>query len=255
MTLDVLAIGAHPDDVEVGIGGVVRKLVEQGHQVGILDLTQGELGSRGTVEERRTEAQQAAEILGAVCRENAQLPDGSLANTTEQQRKVIPFIRMYRPRVILAPMRGDLHPDHDAAHFLVRDANHFAGLTKLDADSGLEPWRAERVYFYGVYRELEMPTLVVEVSAEFEVKLEALRAFRSQFHNPEYDGPKTYIASEQFWESMKTRAAYWGTRLTSMYGANQSPESDAGVQTRYGECLFSEIPVAVSVLPGLEELT
>ncbi len=253
MTLDLLAIGAHPDDVEVGIGGLVRKLVDQGHRVGILDLTQGEMGSRGTVEERRAEAQRAAEVLGVVCRENALLPDGALANTAEQQRKVIPFIRMYRPRIILAPMRGDLHPDHEAAHFLVRDASHFAGLAKLDAESEWEPWRAQRVYFYAVYRELDTPTLIVDVTGQFEAKQEALRAYRSQFHNPEYDGPQTYIASEQFWESMRTRAAYWGTRLVSMHGANQGTAGDSGGHTLYGECLFSEIPIPVSVLPGLED--
>ncbi|MCP4643266.1 MAG: bacillithiol biosynthesis deacetylase BshB1 [bacterium] len=241
MTVDVLAIGAHPDDVEIGVGGLVRKLVQQGKTVGILDLTQGEMGSRGSMEERRSEAQQAARVLGVARRENVCLPDGGLCDCTEQQRAIIPFIRSFRPRVLLAPMRDDRHPDHEAAHFLVRDANYFAGLAKLSTDQ--EPWRAPRVYFYAVYRETEMPHLLVDVTDQFADKLEALRAYESQFHNPGYPGAKTYVASEEFWESIKTRAAYWGTRM------GRQPRE--GQKTLYGEGLFKDGPIPIDTLPGL----
>ena len=241
-TVDVLAIGAHPDDVEIGIGGTVRKLVLQGRRVGILDLSQGEMASRGSVEERRAEAQRAAEVLGVVRRENAGLPDGGIANTTAQQRAVIRIIRSFRPRVILAPMRDDRHPDHEAAHHLVRAANYFAGLVRLHSanqNSGpeSEPWRAPHMYFYAVHKEMAIPQLIVDVSGQFEDKLAALRAFGSQFHNPEYRGVETYVSSAGFWESIQQRAVYWGSRI--------------GVA--YGEALFSDGPIAVSTLPGIEE--
>jgi len=254
LSVDVLAVGAHPDDVEVGIGGLVRKLADQGRSIAILDLTRGEMGSRGSVKERREEAREAARVLGAACRENARLPDGALSNTAEQQRAIIPFIRRFQPDVILAPMRGDLHPDHEAAHYLLRDANHFAGLAKLDPESEWGPWRAPRVYFYSVYREPAMPALIVDVTKQFGAKMDALRAYRSQFHNPDYDGPQTYIASEQFWEGMRARAAYWGTRLVSIHGANQHTADRVDEGVLCGECLFSDVPVTVEALPGLEAI-
>ena len=253
MSVDLLAVGAHPDDVEVGIGGLIRKLSDQGWRVAILDLTRGEMGSRGSVKERREEARESAAILGVECRENARLHDGALANTAEQQRAVIPFIRKFQPDVILAPMRGDLHPDHEAAHYLVRDANHFAGLAKLDPQSEWEPWRAPRIYYYSVYREPAMPALIVDVTNQFDAKMAALRAYQSQFHNPDYDGPQTYIATEQFWEAMRARAAYWGTRLVSIHGANQHTAAQVNKGVLYGECLFSDVPVTVESLPGLEK--
>jgi N-acetylglucosamine malate deacetylase 1 len=253
LSVDVLAVGAHPDDVEVGIGGLVRKLTDDGRRVAILDLTRGEMGSRGSVRERKEEARNAAGVLGAVCRESVRLPDGALCNSAEQQRAIIPFLRKFQPDVILAPMRGDLHPDHEAAHYLVRDANHFAGLAKLDPESEWEPWRAPRVYYYSVYREPALPALIVDVTRQFDLKVEALRAYRSQFHNPDYEGPETYIASEQFWEAMRARAAYWGTRLVSIHGVNQHTADQVNKGVLYGECLFSDVPIAVDVLPGLEK--
>ena len=240
MSVDVLAIGAHPDDVEVGIAGIVRKLVQRGHDVGILDLTQGEMGSRGSVEERRAEAEASRRILGVARRENVGLPDSALADTPEQRRAVIPFIRAFRPRLILCPMRNDRHPDHEAAHALAQSANHYAGLKKLTTDPPTDPWRAPRIYFYSVYRETEPPQLIVDITDQFEDKLAALRAFASQFHNPEYQGPDTHISTPAFWESIRNRAAYWGSRM-------DSPRNPA-----YGETLYSDGPIPVDAIPGLE---
>ncbi len=235
MTVDVLAIGAHADDVELGIGGLVRKLTNNGTRVALLDLTRAEMSTRGTVDERLIEAQNAAEILGVSERRNAELEDAAVANTKELQRKVIPFIRLFRPKVLLAPMDGDRHPDHRAAHALVRDANYFSGLARIETEQ--EPYRTPTVFYYSPYYERkEAASMIIDVSAEFETKIEALRAYRSQFYNPDYDGGKTRISSKLFWDSIRSKAAYWGNQI--------------GVD--YGETLFSDGPVALKSLPGLE---
>ncbi len=236
MTVDVLAVGAHPDDVELGIGGTLHKLVQQGLCVGILDLTQGEMGTRGTVEERLAEATEAATVLGVARRENAQLPDAGLHNTPDQQRVVIEHLRSFRPRVLFAPMAPDRHPDHEAAHHLVRDANFFSGLARIEGTR--EPHRTPQVYFYHPYFEAAMPQLIVDISAHFEVKQAALRAHASQFFNPAYTGPSTFIASESFWQTIQTRAAYWGSRINAAYG----------------EALYCTQPLGVALPPGLEGL-
>lgn len=235
MSMDVMAVGAHPDDVEVGIGGLVHKLASRGRKVAVLDLTRGEMGSRGTPEERLEEAAEAAHILGVAERANAELSDGGIANTQEQRRAVIPFVRKWRPRVLFAPMRNDRHPDHDAAHFLVRDANYFAGLTRIE--TGQEAYRAPRVYYYAVYGERAIPDLVADITGHLDAKLEALAAYRSQFHNPDYAGPATYVSSPEFWESFRTRAHYLGGRI--------------GVD--FGEPLYCDAPLGVDVPPGLED--
>ena len=238
MTLDVLAVGAHPDDVELGIGGLVHKLARRGFRVGILDLTRGEMGTRGTVEERTEESRRAAEILGVVQRENVGLPDGAVANTTDQQRRVIPFLRDFRPKVVLAPMDGDRHPDHSAAHALVRDANYFAGLERIETDR--EPYRAPNVYYYHPYfDDAAVPQFVVDITDDFDAKIAALKAHASQFFSPDYQDKPTFISSETFWESIRTRAAYWGNRI----------------QATYGEPLYADHPVGIGLPPGLENAT
>lgn len=232
--VDVLAIGAHPDDVELGIGGTLHKLAQRGLSIAIVDLTRGEMSSRGTVDERALEAAAGARELGVAHRENAGLPDGAVANTTEYQRVVIPFIRKYRPRVLFATMTGDRHPDHHAAHHLVRDAAYFSGLAKIE--TGHEPFRPGRAYYFHPYYEVNPPQLIVDVSEHFEAKLASLRAHASQFFNPAYQGRTTHISSAEFWHSIETRAAHWGAKI----GA------------RYGEALYTEGPAGVDVPPGLE---
>lgn len=234
MNVDLLAVGAHPDDAELGVGGILRKAVQAGKQVAILDLSRGELGTRGTPELREEEARAAAAVLGVQYRENAGLPDGALANVPAQQQAVAGFIRTFRPRVLLAPMAPDRHPDHIAAHALVRDANFLAGLSKWQAPG--EPYRAEHAYYYLAYHEPSVaPAFVVDVSAQFEDKLQALRAHASQFHNPAFAGKETMVSSEQFWEGIRVRAAYWGQRI--------------GVQ--YGEPLHAEQTLGLTLPPGL----
>ena len=235
MSLDVLAIGAHPDDVDLGVGGTLLLLADQGYSVRILDLTRGEAASRGTEAERMQEADEAAELLEVDDRYNAELPDGQLENSTEQQRRVIPFIRALKPTVILCHRKSDRHPDHRIASDLVRDANFFAGVTSIATDE--EPYRAPYVYYYNPYFDDDAaPDMVVDVSAYFEDKIKALESYRSQLFNPGYDGPDTLVSSEAFWDAIETRAAYWGSRI--------------GVE--YGEPLYTDGPLPVTILPGLE---
>lgn len=231
MTVDVLAVGAHPDDVELGVGGLIHKLVTRGKSVAILDLTQGELGTRGTPEQRLQEAQDAARILGVTTRENAGLPDGGIANTTEQQRRVLPFIRKYRPSILLTTMAVDRHPDHHAAHALLRDANFFAGLARIN--TGMEAHRAPTRYAFHPYFEQEMPTFIVDISEHFEAKMASIRAHASQFHRPDSAEPETFISSKRFWDSIEKRAAYWGSRIGAAYG----------------EALYAEDPVRLDLFP------
>lgn len=236
-TIDVLAIGAHPDDADLGIGGTLLMLAKHGYTTGILDLSEGELGSRGTPGERVDEAEEAARRLGLAHRSSARLPDGGLQNTDGQRRAVIPILRKLRPKVLLVHHKPDRHPDHIAAAELSHDANFFAGVTTIG--TGHDPYRVPTLIgFRPYYDDAHEPDLVMDISAVFEQKLEALRAYKSQFFNPEYKGPQTYIASEGFWQSIETRARYWGQR--------------AGF--KYGEPLFFSGPLPVRSLPGLGEL-
>lgn len=235
--VDILAIGAHPDDVEVGVGGMLHKFAKAGLRIGILDLTRGEMGTRGTVKERAVEADEAAAILGASQRANAALPDGGLADTQEQRHAMIPFIRAFTPRVIIAPFDADRHPDHEAAHHLARNANYLAGLTRIETDQS--PHRARQIYFYRVYGDSTPPQMVIDISEEFETKMNALRSHRSQFHNPDYAGSPTYVSSEAFWNSIQTRAAYWGQRIG----------------TTHAETLYALDPINLETLPGIESST
>lgn len=234
MNVDILAIGAHPDDVDLGVGGTLHKMAAAGYIVGIVDLTRGELSSRGTPAERSAEAEAAARILGVATRVNAELPDGELANAPEYRAKLLGLICEFCPKVILAHMDTDRHPDHRAAHFLTRDANFFAGVTR--AAEPHRPHRADHVfYFHPYYQGASAPQFVIDISDHFEAKIEALKAFRSQFHNPGYEGHETFVASASFWDQIRVRAEYWGGRI--------------GVT--YGEPLFADGPLAMDVLPGL----
>jgi bacillithiol biosynthesis deacetylase BshB1 len=214
---DILAIGPHPDDAELGVGGILAKAARAGYRTGIIDLTAGELSTRGDVETRAQEAGEAARILGITHRENVCLPDGGIANDPDQQLALIIKLRTLRPRILLAPMRPDRHPDHESAAELVKAAHFFAGLAKVD--TGQQPHRAERVYYYTPYFHAPAPpSVVIDISDVFEVKMQALAAYHSQFHNPDATGPETFISSESFWQDIRTRAAYWGSQIGVAHG-------------------------------------
>lgn len=225
MTCDVVAFAAHPDDVELFAGGTICTLVDRGHRVGLVDLTRGELGSRGTPQLREEEARRAARILGASVRLNLGMPDGNIRDTEENRLRVIGAIRTLRPRIALINAPECRHPDHVAASRLVANAIFYAGLTKIESrgEDGQpqEPWRPHHVLHYIQSIELE-PTLVVDVSHVWERRMQALRAYASQFHSSEYkagdDEPETFVSNPAFMEWIEARMKVAGYRIGAAYG-------------------------------------
>jgi N-acetylglucosamine malate deacetylase 1 len=208
--VDVLAFGPHPDDVELGCGGTLALLAGRGRGAGIVDLTRGEMATRGTPETRAAEAAEAARVLGARFRANLDLGDGDLRTDRAAQLLVVEAVRRARPRLVLAPWTEDRHPDHARGGRLVAEAAWYAGLAKLE--TGLPAHRPDQVVFYAAYALLQ-PTFLVDVSASFEAKRAALRAYRSQFHAPDAatsGEPETYVSSKSFWEGVEARARAYG---------------------------------------------
>lgn len=213
MKLDILAVGVHPDDVELGCGGALIKHIKQGKKVGILDLTRGELGTRGSAEIRMQELTAAGEILGVSIRDNADFADGFFCNDKEHQLKVIQFIRKYQPEIVLANAISDRHPDHGRAAALVKEAAFLSGLRKIETtlnDEAQQAWRPKHVYHY-VQAYRHEPDFVVDITDEMDQKMESVLAYRSQFHDPESSEPETFIASEGFMDMVKARAVEFGT--------------------------------------------
>ncbi|MCL7753157.1 bacillithiol biosynthesis deacetylase BshB1 [Polaribacter sp. Z022] len=208
MKLDILAFGAHPDDVELGCGATIAKEVSLGKKVGIIDLTRGELGTRGSAELRDVEAANAAKILGVSIRENLQFSDGFFINNREHQIEVIKMIRKYKPEVVLCNAIDDRHIDHPKGSSLVSDACFLSGLmkieTKLDGEKQ-EKWRPKQVYHYIQWKNIE-PNFVVNVTGFMDVKEKAVLAYSSQFYDPKSNEPETPITSKNFTESINYRA-------------------------------------------------
>lgn len=224
LKLEVLAVGAHPDDVELSVGGIVCSLTASGKKVGIVDLTRGELGTRGSPETREIEATRAAGILGVEVRENLGIPDGGITNTREHQLRLLRVIRRYRPRILLLNAPVCRHPDHGNAARLGIDAAFYSGLAKVStADSGeeQEPWRPQHILHYMQSVSFE-PTLVVDVSDFWEQRMQALLAFESQFHVPRYkdaaEEPETFVSNADFLEWVTARARTYGYPIGATYG-------------------------------------
>lgn len=212
--VDVLAVGAHPDDVELGCGGTLLALGRRGRSVGILDLTRGEMGTRGTPEARAKEAADAARLLGARFRRTLDLRDGGLRDDRDAEMAIVEVVRACRPRLVLAPLPRDRHPDHARAGAVVRDAAFYAGLRALR--TGLRAHRPQQVVYYPA-STLPEPTFLVDVSRDFDGKLAAIRAFRSQFHDPSSSEPDTFISSPEFLEGIVARARAWGRLANVAY--------------------------------------
>lgn len=212
MKVDFLAIGAHPDDVELGCGGTIAKLVSEGKSVAIVDLTQGELGTRGSAETRAQEAKKAGEILGVSARENLKLKDGFLVNSEEYQMEIVKMIRKYQPDVVLANAIDDRHPDHAKGAKLASDACFLAGLrrieTTLDGDVQ-NAWRPKHVFHYIQWKEVE-PDFVIDISDFLTQKIDSCMAYSSQFYDPTSNEPETPISNRDFFESLTYRAQNLG---------------------------------------------
>jgi len=219
MKLDLLAFGAHPDDVELSCSGVLLTEKALGKKTGVVDLTEGELGTRGTVETRRAEAAAAAAILGLDARENLGLPDGFFVNDKEHQLAIIRAIRKYQPEIIICNAPEDRHPDHGRAAALMYDATFLSGLSKIETvDDGQAqlPWRAKYVFNYIQDRYLN-PDFVVDISSVMDKKIASIKAYGTQFYNPELGGPQTYISTPDFIESVVYRAKMFGKMIGVEY--------------------------------------
>jgi bacillithiol biosynthesis deacetylase BshB1 len=213
--VDVMAFGAHPDDIELGCGGTLIKLVEMGHSIVLVDVTCAELGTRGTVETRQAEAAQAAQTIGAVARENLALQDGDIRVDRESKRKVAAVIRKYRPRLVLAPYYRDRHPDHYHASELVYEGTFLAGLTRYE--TGQESYRPSQVIYYMGWYEFE-PTFIVDISAQFELKMQAIYAYSTQFKPDDPSYTQTRLTSPAYHWMLVHRMAYYGSLIGKQYG-------------------------------------
>jgi bacillithiol biosynthesis deacetylase BshB1 len=213
--IDILAFGAHPDDVELGCGGSLVKLEKLGYKTAIVDLTEGELGSRGTVKQRYEESAAAAELLQLEFRSNLKIPDGHIELNDENKSKLIELIRITKPRLILAPYHEDRHPDHVHASQLITEAWFYAGVKKMRSD--LPPHRPFRILYYMAKYEFK-PSFVIDISEEYDTKYQALASYQSQFFNPEWPEEQTFISSKWFMDSVEFRARHFGWMAGVKYG-------------------------------------
>jgi len=235
MKVDILAIGVHPDDVELSCSGTLMKHIDLGKTVGILDLTEGELGTRGSVELRRKEAAAAAKIIGSLFRDNLGMADGFFKNDPEHQLQLIHKLRMYRPEIVLCNATSDRHPDHGRAAQLVSEACFYSGLRKIVTQADNAPqaaWRPRAVYHYTQDRQ-QKPDMVIDISPYMNRKLEAIKAYASQFFDPNSKEPVTPISTAQFLDFMKSRNATAGRDIEADFAETFLVERTIGVSNLF----------------------
>jgi len=228
MKLDILVFAAHPDDAELSCAGIILNQIAKGQKVGIIDLTKGELGTRGTPELRRQEAEKAKQVLGASVRENLGLKDGFFENDEDSMYKIISSIRKYQPEVVLANALEDRHPDHGRAAELVKRAFFLAGLAKIETQQ--EVWRPKALYHY-IQDTWLKPDVIVDISPYWEKKREAILAFGSQFHseNMNTEEPQTYISSSNFLYYIEARAREMGHAIGVAFGEGLMKSKPIGI--------------------------
>lgn len=233
MKLDVLAIGAHPDDVELGCSGTLINEVKLGKKVGILDLTQGELGTRGTIETRYQEAADAARIMGVHVRENLKMRDGFFVNDEAHQLKLISVLRKYKPEIVIGNILEDRHPDHGKAGNLIYDSCFLSGLrqVKTTDEHGREQekWRPKYLFHYIQDRFYE-PDLIVDVSDVWEQRMASIKAYKTQFHDPESDEPQTYLSNPEFLDAITGRARLLGKRIGVQFAEGFISKKNIGIR-------------------------
>ena len=239
MTVDVLAIFAHPDDLELSVAGTLLKLKKLGYKTGALDVTRGEMGTRGTMEGRAEEARAAAEIMKLDVRENLELADGHVWNDESSRTKLVRALRRLRPKVIFTQQFNDPHPDHDHIADLVRESSRLSSLRNYDKETGEQALRPAPIVAHTVFSRLVAPSFVVDVSEFADAKMQAIAAHRSQFYNPESKEPETRLTAENFLDQIRSRMVYYG----SLIGV------DAGEPFYVREALNVEDPLALLTRP------
>lgn len=220
MNLDVLVFAAHPDDAELGMGGTIAKFTQNNLKVGLIDLTRGELGTRGTPESRQKEAFNAAIALKIAVRENLEIPDGDIKNNKENLMKVIIELRRYKPKIVFAPYFNDRHPDHIDASNLIKRAMFSTGLAKIktfDKEVPQNHFRPSKLYYYMQTYGFD-PTFIVDTTDTFELKMKSVQCYSSQFHDPKSKEPETFISKPEFLTYIKSRAEYYGFSIGKKYG-------------------------------------
>lgn len=234
--LDILVLPVHPDDAELGCAGTILKHVALGKKVGIVDLTKGELGTRGTPEIRAEEAEAAGRILGLTVRENLGLPDGFFENTRDYQLKVVSAIRKYQPEIVITNAYYDRHPDHGRANQLVENSAFLAGLRKIEtyADGVLqEAWRP-RLVLHFIQDTYITPDVVIDVTEHWDQKVASIMAFGSQFYNPNWENePQTYISSPEFLKVVEGRAIEYGKSIGVKYAEGFTSKKILGVDSLF----------------------
>ncbi|WP_373523815.1 bacillithiol biosynthesis deacetylase BshB1 [Aquiflexum sp.] len=235
MKLDILVIAAHPDDGELACSGTIASHISKGYKVGILDLTQGEMGTRGTPEMRLIEAENSGKILGLSARENLKFKDIYFSDDADHQIDIIKIIRKYRPEIVLANAVSDRHPDHGKGANLASNSCFMSGLIKIETfydNSNQSPWRPNFVYHY-IQNNYIKPDFVVDISDFWEIKLASIRAFKSQFYDPENMEPASFISSEDFLDFIEARAREFGHSINVKFGEGFTVEKMIGVKNLF----------------------
>lgn len=235
MKVDILAIGVHPDDVELSCSGTVAKHIAQGKKVGLLDLTRGELGTRGSAELRTKEANESAKLLGAAFRTQLNFKDGFFTNDEEHQREIIQQIRKHQPDIVLCNAVSDRHPDHGRSAKLATDACFYSGLVKIETTLDGEvqkAWRPKAVYHY-IQDQFIHPDFVVDISDFIDIKQKSIMAFSSQFYNPKSGEPETPISSREFLESLNSKMTLWGRAIGVRYAEGFTVNRYPGVNSLF----------------------
>lgn len=220
MNLDVVVFAAHPDDAELSMGGTIAKLSQNNLRVGIIDFTRGELGTRGSADTRQKEAFQAAIHLKVALRENLHIPDGEINLSKENLLHAVMTIRKYKPKIIFAPFFNDRHPDHISVSKIVKKAFFYSGLSKLKTfikETPQEAYRPQKLYYY-MQTYTFIPSFIVDISDTFDLKMKAVRAYDTQFYNPNSTEPETFISQPGFIKFIESRAQFYGFKIGKDYG-------------------------------------
>jgi bacillithiol biosynthesis deacetylase BshB1 len=220
MTLDVIVFASHPDDAELTMGGTIAKFTRNNLKVGIIDLTRGELSTRGTTQTRQKEAKKAASILKIAVRENLHMPDGRILRNKLNMVKIIKIIRQYKPKIVFAPYFNDRHPDHIDTSVLVKEAVFSSGLAKIitrHKNIRQEAYRPKKIFYYMQTYTFD-PSFIVDITGYHEVKMEAVKAYSTQFYDSKNKDPQTFISRPEFINYIESRALFYGFQIGKQYG-------------------------------------